>query len=162
MVLTHPHNHPQDYNDEVALRFMKRLKMVCTSGVNLPLKTIYQDIAKTYVAILSGQTVKISFQVSRRSQSEAVLFGEVLDGSLEDVGGLKECCFVNELTVRVANKDVLDVHLFFYWCNKFQPTRVQSVILAIVPDEVVQKVRTGRLCVNGYYYITAYVRGNKR
>jgi hypothetical protein len=48
VVLTHPHNHPQDYNDEVALRFMKRLKMVCTSGVNLPLKTIYQDIAKTY------------------------------------------------------------------------------------------------------------------
>jgi hypothetical protein len=113
VVLTHPHNHPQDYNDEVALRFMKRLKMVCTSGVNLPLKTIYQDIAKTYVAILSGQTVKISFQVSRRSQSEAVLFGEVLDGSLEDGGSLKEFCFVNELTVRAANKGVLDVHLFF-------------------------------------------------
>ncbi|XP_044262639.1 protein tramtrack, beta isoform-like isoform X8 [Tribolium madens] len=48
LVLTRPHNHPQDYSEKIALDFMEQLKLVCQSGINLSVKDIYEDLAKVF------------------------------------------------------------------------------------------------------------------
>ncbi|XP_044262641.1 protein tramtrack, beta isoform-like isoform X9 [Tribolium madens] len=48
VVITNPHNHPEDRNEMLALKFMDQLKLVCQSGVNLSLREIYEDVAKIH------------------------------------------------------------------------------------------------------------------
>lgn len=40
------HNHPQDDNEKVVIDFLNQLKMACKSGFDLPVKSIYDSVAK--------------------------------------------------------------------------------------------------------------------
>ncbi|RZC37906.1 FLYWCH domain containing protein [Asbolus verrucosus] len=49
VVFTQPHNHPKvSIFDKRSEEFSAQLKFACMSGINLPIKTIYDDLARVY------------------------------------------------------------------------------------------------------------------
>lgn len=52
IVVFRGHNHPEDKIQKITSDFLKQLKTACRSGIDLPLKNLYESVAKMCVTTI--------------------------------------------------------------------------------------------------------------